>query len=236
VSQRRSHQARKRLALGHWPYHYGVQVRFVRSREPPRSVVAHFKSEGAEMGLIRRADVVRRGTVAKSRLLVGRLGAFVVVTAVLVAAGVASAAGSGWSIQRTPNPTAATSGASLGGVACASSTACIAVGDYGNGAKVLTLAERWNGKRWSIQHTPDPAGAYSVFTGVSCASRSACTAVGFSNTPTANPTLVEHWNGTRWFIQDTPNPAGRQSVLEGVSCASRSACIAVGGSPRPPRA
>lgn len=177
------------------------------------------------MGVVGHVHVVRMGAIAKSRLLVGRRGVFVVVTALLVAAGSATAAGSGWSIQHTPNPTSATSGASLSGIACASNSACTAVGDYGNGAKVLTLAERWSGKQWSIQDTPNPAGAYSVFTGVSCVSQSACTAVGQSN----NVTLAEHWNGKRWSIQHTPNPTGpTTSILLSVSCASQSACTAVG--------
>jgi len=34
---------------------------------------------------------------------------------------------------------------SVGGVSCASATACTAVGGYNNGTTGLTLAERWNG-------------------------------------------------------------------------------------------
>jgi hypothetical protein len=33
----------------------------------------------------------------------------------------------------------------LGGVSCASATACTAVGGYNNGTAGVTLAERWNG-------------------------------------------------------------------------------------------
>jgi hypothetical protein len=81
-------------------------------------------------------------------------------------------------------------------VSCASATACTAVGDYNNGTTGVTLAERWNGSTWSIQPTPNPAGApVSLLNGVSCASATACTAVGGYNNGTAGVTLAERWNG-----------------------------------------
>ncbi len=132
-----------------------------------------------------------------------------------------------WSIQRTPNPTEATD-SRLGAVSCTSPTACTAVGYSGNSAGTWsTLAERWNGAKWSIQMTPDPAAGGSVIqlTGVSCTSATACTAVG----STLNGGLIwaEHWNGIRWSIQTIPNPTG--ATLNGVSCTSDLACTAVGG-------
>jgi hypothetical protein len=150
---------------------------------------------------------------------------------VLLLARAAVAAASGWSIQDTPTPTGG-SDISLLGVSCVSASACTAVGYYDDGPADVTLAERWNGIRWSIQHTPNPTGSpESELLGVSCASASACTAVGFYQKPPAGSpdlTLVEHWNGTKWSIQDTPGASGRRE-LRGVSCASASACIAVGG-------
>ena len=52
--------------------------------------------------------------------------------------------GTTWSIQHTPNPTGV-QGSGLGGVSCASATACTAVGGSFNGTAGATLAERWNG-------------------------------------------------------------------------------------------
>ena len=49
----------------------------------------------------------------------------------------------------------------------------------GSGA---TLAERWNGSRWAVQTTPNPAagaGVGNVLSGVSCSSSRSCMAVGF---------------------------------------------------------
>ena len=140
--------------------------------------------------------------------------------------------GATWSIQAPPNPAGA-SDIFLQGVSCTSASACTAFGEDGNGTTDVTLAERWNGATWSIQHTPNPAAAPGsiLVNAVSCASASACTAVGTYSNGTMNVMLAERWNGTRWSIQHTPNPAGgSDSTLYGVSCASATACTAVGGS------
>jgi hypothetical protein len=106
--------------------------------------------------------------------------------------------GTGWSIQRTSNPTGG-SGRSLHGVSCVSASACTAVGNYFNGSAQVTLAERWNGTKWSTQHTPNPTDASDKTTlgGVSCASGSACTAVGdyVRGVPYVYVTLAERWTG-----------------------------------------
>ena len=140
--------------------------------------------------------------------------------------------GTSWAIQPTPLPAGATS-SRLSGVSCASASACTAVGYYATASSGgLTLAETWNGTSWTIQPTPNPAGATgSDLFSVSCASASACTAVGryVSGSSGDFLTLAETWNGTSWTIQPTPNPAGATvSDLFSVSCASASACTAVG--------
>jgi len=109
--------------------------------------------------------------------------------------------GTSWSIQRPVSPAGAASGSpgssSLSGVSCPSGTACTAVGGYYDAARLhqLSLAERWNGVRWSIQRTPTPAGATgSVLSGVSCSRVSLCTAVGSIN---GQLPLVERWGSAR---------------------------------------
>ena len=69
--------------------------------------------------------------------------------------------GSRWSIQPNPHPRGfgGPRGANeLGSVSCASSDACIGVGDssWGSGFNSvrITLAEDWNGSEWSVQPTP----------------------------------------------------------------------------------
>ena len=140
--------------------------------------------------------------------------------------------GTGWRIQSTPNPTGAKE-SYLDGVSCPSTVACTAVGyDTDGGGIPVTLAEVWNGSSWTIQSTPNPAGATaSVLNGgVSCTSSSACTAVGiYRNSSGATVTLAERWNGGSWTIQSTPNPSrAKASALNGVSCTTDSACSAAG--------
>ncbi len=108
---------------------------------------------------------------------------------------------------------------------------CTAVGFYGNVPGTGTLAEYWDGTSWSLQATPDPAGAgVSVLKGVSCPAAGFCAAVGrYQNAAGKHVTLAETWNGTAWSIQPAPSPAGaRRSYLWAVSCASPTACTATG--------
>lgn len=97
-----------------------------------------------------------------------------------------------------------------------------------------TLAESWDGARWSIVPSPDdvPAPHSSTLNAVSCTSPTFCMAVGPSVTGTgASETLVERWDGTRWSIVPSPNEEDtslRIDQLLGVSCVSANSCSAVG--------
>jgi hypothetical protein len=89
-------------------------------------------------------------------------------------------------------------------------------------------------KGWSIQPTPNPAGAVvSQLASVSCFAADACTAVGNTSTnggaPPSPTTLAERWNGSAWTIQPTPAPTGSTvNELQSVSCPARQFCMAVG--------
>jgi hypothetical protein len=153
--------------------------------------------------------------------------------------------GKAWTHEPTPNP-AGTTLAELLGVSCSSATACTAVGDYAApGKPELTLAERWNGKKWVIEATPRPKGTVtSGLSSVSCSSATSCVAVGnYDSTKLAGPfALVEGWNGKKWAYALPPNPKGActahpppykpgctvDSEFLGVSCTSVKACTAVG--------
>ena len=145
--------------------------------------------------------------------------------------------GTRWAIQPTPH---LASGAMnlLIGVACTSATGCLAVGfsilNGGNNQSPATLAERWNGSTWRVQHTPNPPGAAaSNLNAASCVSRSACIAVGnTSNSRVTSLPLAQRWNGHTWSSQPTPSPADGGNLI-GVSCPSRSSCLAVGGHANP---
>jgi hypothetical protein len=154
--------------------------------------------------------------------------------------------GRSWAIQPTANTTSHAN--ALLSVSCATSNACTAVGIHGLLAQgptvsALTFAERWNGTRWAIQPTVDPAdvltceterGCYSVLDSVACPSTNECTAVGsYVDSSGVEFPLAEHWNGSSWVIQATPeqpqNPSfGGGGGLVAVSCPKSDDCTAVG--------
>src|SRR5215470_12104094 len=79
--------------------------------------------------------------------------------------------GTSWRIQPTPNPAGAQF-TYLNTVACASASACIAVGSYHDSSGAFqSLAERWDGTSWAIQPLPRlPGGVMSQLSGVACTS------------------------------------------------------------------
>jgi hypothetical protein len=139
--------------------------------------------------------------------------------------------GTSWSPQATPTP-AGGSSVAISAVSCAGPGSCEAVGNYFSNStfQQVTLAERWNGTTWTVQHTANPAGSSaSSLLGVSCTSTSSCTAVGQYLASTSNLTLAEVWNGTAWHTRSTPNhPWAGQNILNGVSCSTSQQCTAAG--------
>ncbi|MGZ4304629.1 MAG: hypothetical protein ACXVSL_07145 [Solirubrobacteraceae bacterium] len=147
--------------------------------------------------------------------------------------------GSSWILAATPNlPGATKSG--LDAVSCTSATSCVAVGSvcfarlnsedqcWGSSGEAHPdlIAERWNGRVWSVERLPTAPGSGSrVLNGVSCPSPSTCLAVGASDTGA----LVFSWNGSGWSSQAPSIPTGTQlDELDGVSCSWPVACTAVG--------
>jgi hypothetical protein len=116
-------------------------------------------------------------------------------------------------------------GPDFDGVSCSSTTACIAVGgqelEYAN----LPLAERWNGRRWSVafaDYSPSSDYLYDV----SCASNSACMVVGREG---SGRPLAMRWSGLAWSTEPGAAPSGSSGgAFYGVWCGSRVACTAVG--------
>jgi hypothetical protein len=136
--------------------------------------------------------------------------------------------GSRWSIVKSPSPDPNNN--FLNGVAALSSNNLWAVGnDGGNGGKVLTLIEHWNGSKWSIVKSPNPSATESVLKSVAAVSASNVWAVGStSNSSGIGQTLIEHWNGSKWSIVSSPNPSSSDNELNGVVAVSSSNVWAVG--------
>lgn len=85
----------------------------------------------------------------------------------------------------------------LRGVACSSSTDCVAVGELEESAGyVETLVESWDGSSWAVTPSPNPSSAYPFgggFWAVSCSGTYLCVAAGtfYSNSPPPWGTLIE---------------------------------------------
>src|SRR5262249_45847961 len=115
------------------------------------------------------ASMTRRGAVVSSLVLLA-----VAVTAPAVSA-------ARWVVRSSPRPVGATR-AGLQAVSCATRQFCMAVGTWTNepygGQATAPLAERFNGRRWTLSlvgpMTTGPAGLAAV----SCTSRHFCVAVG----------------------------------------------------------
>jgi hypothetical protein len=130
--------------------------------------------------------------------------------------------GTKWSLLTVPAPSGTTN-ASLGAVACVSSTNCQAVGESGDN----TLAESWNGAKWSIVSSPSPNPAKpEVLSGVACPSAKDCWAVGYYFPSNDAGSLTEKWDGSKWSVVKTPTSKSGQLIGDG--CFSASACMSVG--------
>jgi hypothetical protein len=143
--------------------------------------------------------------------------------------------GSEWHTQEIPTPELEGHPAPevhLRGISCvfASTTECEAAGAYGRPFDDYTLAERWNGKIWQIQSTPNlPEGGFNDLRAVSCVSPTACMASGQAGNETV---FAERWSGAEWIIQGmaVPPVGGGISSVESISCVERlrATCTAVG--------
>jgi hypothetical protein len=122
----------------------------------------------------------------------------------------------------------------------------MAVGTRPGAAYVTkTLAERWDGRTWTVVATPSPSTVphcgtctgeiENYLSAVSCPTRTFCVAVGAyvtapgPNEEEAGPlgTLAEVWDGHAWTVSPTITP-GTYDLLYGVSCTSPRSCVAVG--------
>ncbi len=99
-----------------------------------------------------------------------------------------------WSIQPTPEPSRSSNDQLLG-VSCGAAAPCTSVGGYsGITNSEVTLAEAWTGTSWTVQPTPNAAGARgNLLSAVSCASPASCLAAGGYSGDGTTATLVERY-------------------------------------------
>lgn len=123
-----------------------------------------------------------------------------------------------WSVVKSPSPSTSTHYSEpvnvLNGVTAVAANDVWAVGTFNTtqatGAADHTLAEHWNGTKWSLVDSPDAVSGYTSINhlqSVAAVSAGDIWAVGVSKAAAygaAGQTLIEHWDGSAWTIVPSP--------------------------------
>ena len=140
--------------------------------------------------------------------------------------------GSRWSEQTYPIP-GPTTAVSFTSVACASSTSCMATGDFQIGCgdvgpcDIEPLVERWDGSAWSIVQAPKARGLLGLnLDSVACVGVTDCMIVGSSRHHNRLLSFAARWLGAGWSLHVFASPRG--ASLTAVSCATAASCTAFG--------
>jgi photosystem II stability/assembly factor-like uncharacterized protein len=137
--------------------------------------------------------------------------------------------GASWTLSSTPVTTPGVnvpgSGgpnpyAGLFGVACTSSTTCVAVGGFPptaiTGETEPPIVTTTDGVNWTLQNSDAGTGNYLM--AVACPGITTCYAVGYAGT------IVTTTNLTSW----SPMTSGTTEPLTGITCVSTTSCVATG--------
>jgi hypothetical protein len=138
--------------------------------------------------------------------------------------------GSGWSV--VPSYNFGSLDNVLAGVSAASATDAWAVGTYypSSSGVLATLAEHFDGTRWTAYPLPNVGVQENVLLAVSMPSMGSAWAVGYyASGKFTQQTLIEHFDGNVWSVIPSPSPGALQNILFGVSAISDSDVWAAGG-------
>src|SRR6267154_4392078 len=147
-----------------------MKPRRINEAAPIQVPAPHHKA-GLGMGIL---TLVIGGSTRRTRSFprAGRwLPAGAVMTGLVLVGGAvpANAQTLTWSVVHSPNRRAG--GNILDAVSCVSPTVCMATGHRLNSIGALvTLAERWDGTRWSLVHSPNSGRGGNELVAVSCVS------------------------------------------------------------------
>jgi hypothetical protein len=146
--------------------------------------------------------------------------------------------GSTWTATTAPLPGNAASkpGARIMSVACASKSACVAVGQYASGNSDEALLVTGHGSAWSGRAAPLPADAdgrpAAELVSVACPATDSCAAVGSYLDSLGNRQgMLVTLRGTSWKAIRAPLPAGATvpgAELSAVACPAPASCVAAG--------
>lgn len=119
----------------------------------------------------------------------------------------------------------------LAGVSAASATDVWAVGAFipTAGSVLNTLAEHFDGTRWTAFPLPNVGAQQNVLMAVSMPATGKAWAVGyFESGKFQQQTLIEHFDGTVWSVVPSPSPGAQQNILFGVAAITDNDAWAVG--------
>ncbi len=120
------------------------------------------------------------------------------------------------------------SGSNLGAVTCASSNACVAVGQDGNGMPLVLSGDPASWTASQAQEIPlgQPLGAFGALLSITCTSPTSCVAVGVDGffQPLVLAGDPATWSAAQ--AQEITLAAG--GALYSITCTSASSCVAVG--------
>jgi hypothetical protein len=143
-----------------------------------------------------------------------------------------------WTATTAPLPANAGTApqARISALACASATACVAVGQYATSTSRSALLVTGHGSAWSGQAAPLPADASArpdaTLASVACPAATACTAVGSYVDRLGNRQgMLVLLRGTNWTAVRAPLPADAKvpgATLTAVACPSTTSCVAIG--------
>ncbi len=142
--------------------------------------------------------------------------------------------GGAWSATVAPTPTGTVASEGLQGVACSSSSSCVAVGGAYEPSSATTppMIETLAGGEWQPSAAPNPPGKdmYGGLRSVGCSSSDHCLAVGSADDPSSGG----YWSpaaesGPAPWTASSPGPPGWiDTGLAGAACPSETTCVAVG--------
>jgi hypothetical protein len=110
----------------------------------------------------------------------------------------------------------------LFGAAALSPSDVWVVGDQeGADNRFETLAEHWNGSRWTVVPTPDPGSSGDHLYAVTAIAPDDVWAVGQQlGSQAPDQALIEHWNGAIWSVVPSPSQTTGSTMLDGVAAAN----------------
>jgi len=177
-----------------------------------------------------RADSGRHASLGRSCRL-GLLAFLITVACYPTVSAQSPKVAGKWKVVASPNGGTQAAGNALLATIALSPTDAWAVGAEPNPSQYLTatLAEHWNGKKWSIVQTPAISAPTVQLNSISAVGSSDIWAAGYAEDPSCfcSQTVVERWDGTSWTRITSPNP-GIADFLYGITALSSTDVWAAG--------